>query len=92
MGWVELSRLIVSCKRCPPHHSGSGKSSLLALIQRLYDPLSGRVLVDGLDIKSYDLTRLRQQMAVVSQVGGFQDGGRGWVGWGRWACGVLPAD
>ena len=47
--------------------SGSGKSTLSKLIQRLYQPESGRILVDGFDIKSADLASLRPQIAVVLQ-------------------------
>jgi len=47
--------------------SGSGKSTLSKLIQRLYLPESGRILVDGFDIKSADLASLRPQIAVVLQ-------------------------
>jgi len=47
--------------------SGSGKSTLSKLIQRLYQTESGRILVDGFDIKSADLGSLRQQIAVVLQ-------------------------
>ncbi|UIE38298.1 peptidase domain-containing ABC transporter [Leptodesmis sichuanensis] len=47
--------------------SGSGKSTLSKLIQRLYPVESGRILIDGFDIKSADLASLRQQIGVVLQ-------------------------
>ncbi|OKH35508.1 peptidase C39 [Calothrix sp. HK-06] len=47
--------------------SGSGKSTLSKLLQRLYTIESGRILIDGFDIKSVDLASLRQQIAVVLQ-------------------------
>ncbi|TMO46965.1 type I secretion system permease/ATPase [Pseudoalteromonas ruthenica] len=47
--------------------SGSGKSSLTKLIQRLYLPESGRVLVDGVDLALINPTWLRQQVGVVLQ-------------------------
>src|SRR5258708_34500269 len=47
--------------------SGSGKSSLTTLLQRLYTPESGRVLVDGTDIAMVDPSWLRRQMGVVLQ-------------------------
>ncbi|KAM6589468.1 hypothetical protein CsatA_012073 [Cannabis sativa] len=47
--------------------SGSGKSTVIGLIERFYDPLKGSILVDGLDIKDYDLRKLRSQIALVSQ-------------------------
>ncbi len=47
--------------------SGSGKSTLSKLIQRLYQSESGRILIDGFDIKSADLASLRPQIAVVLQ-------------------------
>jgi len=47
--------------------SGSGKSTLSKLVQRLYPVESGRILVDGFDIKTADLASLRQQIGVVLQ-------------------------
>ncbi|MDJ0616435.1 MAG: type I secretion system permease/ATPase [Calothrix sp. MO_192.B10] len=47
--------------------SGSGKSTLSKLLQRLYQIESGRILIDGFDIKSADLASLRQQIGVVLQ-------------------------
>jgi ATP-binding cassette subfamily B protein len=47
--------------------SGSGKSTLVSLILRLYDPVEGRILIDGQDIREYTLDSLRQQISVVLQ-------------------------
>ncbi len=47
--------------------SGGGKSTLLSLIPRFYDPGSGRVLLDGTDLRDYRLGDLRRQMALVDQ-------------------------
>ena len=47
--------------------SGSGKSTLISLLLRLYDIDSGKILVDGMDIKEYTLDSLREQFALVSQ-------------------------
>lgn len=47
--------------------SGSGKSTLSKLLQRLYPSESGRILIDGFDLKSADLASLRQQIGVVLQ-------------------------
>jgi ATP-binding cassette subfamily B protein len=47
--------------------SGAGKSTLVGLLLRLYEPESGRILVDGQDVRQCDLHQLRGQMAVVPQ-------------------------
>ena len=51
-------------------HTGSGKTTTLALLQRLRDPQEGRITVDGHDIRDLKLASLRGSMAVV-----FQDAG-----------------
>ena len=47
--------------------TGSGKSTLISLISRLYDPSEGEVLVGGRNVKEYDLTSLRSAVSVVLQ-------------------------
>ncbi|KAL8150536.1 hypothetical protein V2J09_020344 [Rumex salicifolius] len=47
--------------------SGSGKSSILSLILRFYDPTSGKILVDGKDIKKMKLKPLRKHIGLVQQ-------------------------
>ena len=47
--------------------TGSGKSSLVSLIPRFYDPAEGRVLVDGIDVKAYDPSELRDKVTVCLQ-------------------------
>nr|CDS21223.1 multidrug resistance protein 1 [Echinococcus granulosus] len=47
--------------------SGSGKSTLVQLLQRLYDPDSGRITVDGVDLRDLDLAWWRSCLGVVSQ-------------------------
>ncbi|KAL1163169.1 hypothetical protein V6Z11_A07G251400 [Gossypium hirsutum] len=47
--------------------SGSGKSTVISLIERFYDPVKGVVKIDGRDIKSYNLRSLRKHIALVSQ-------------------------
>jgi ATP-binding cassette subfamily B protein/subfamily B ATP-binding cassette protein MsbA len=47
--------------------SGAGKSSIVDVLIGLYDPTSGGVLIDGLDLRSYSLERWRSQLGVVSQ-------------------------
>ncbi|KAL1792862.1 hypothetical protein ACET3X_009369 [Alternaria dauci] len=47
--------------------SGSGKSTVMQLLERFYDPTSGGVLVDDVDLKDYNLQDYRSQLAIVSQ-------------------------
>jgi ABC-type multidrug transport system fused ATPase/permease subunit len=47
--------------------SGAGKTTIVSLLLRFYDPDSGRVLIDGRDARDYPLRRLRDQMAIVPQ-------------------------
>ncbi|CAL9064219.1 putative multidrug resistance protein [Musa acuminata AAA Group] len=47
--------------------SGSGKSTVIGLIERFYDPLKGSVKIDGRDIKSYNLRSLRRHIGMVGQ-------------------------
>lgn len=48
-------------------HTGSGKSSLVSLIPRFYDPSVGTVRIDGVDVRDYKLHELRRQIAYVLQ-------------------------
>ncbi|MGC1307864.1 MAG: heterocyst formation ABC transporter subunit HepA [Phormidesmis sp.] len=47
--------------------SGAGKTTLADLLPRFYDPTRGRVLIDGVDLRSLKINSLRQRMAIVSQ-------------------------
>ncbi len=47
--------------------TGSGKSTLVSLISRFYDPTAGRVLIDGIDARDWPLTTLRSQVCIVAQ-------------------------
>lgn len=47
--------------------TGAGKSSILSLLFRFYDPVSGRILLDGVDIRRVRLASLRRHMAIVLQ-------------------------
>ncbi|MHA1582835.1 MAG: ABC transporter ATP-binding protein [Candidatus Baldrarchaeia archaeon] len=47
--------------------TGSGKTTLVKLISRLYDVTSGRILIDGIDIRKYDLKSLREQISYIEQ-------------------------
>jgi ATP-binding cassette subfamily B protein len=47
--------------------NGAGKTTLIKLLARLYDPTEGRILLDGVDLRDYDLQSLRQEMGVIFQ-------------------------
>ncbi|HEV2213601.1 MAG TPA: ATP-binding cassette domain-containing protein, partial [Gammaproteobacteria bacterium] len=47
--------------------SGSGKSTLVSLVPRFYDPTAGAILLDGHDLREYQLRNLREHIAMVSQ-------------------------
>ena len=47
--------------------NGAGKTTLVKLLLRLYDPTAGRILLDGTDLRDYDLDELRRQMGVIFQ-------------------------
>lgn len=47
--------------------TGSGKSTLTQLINRTYDATRGRILIDGVDVREWDLARLRSQIAKIEQ-------------------------
>jgi ATP-binding cassette subfamily B protein len=48
-------------------HTGAGKSSIARLIARFYEFQEGRILLDGRDIRTFDLNRYRRQLGIVSQ-------------------------
>src|SRR4029078_11706001 len=47
--------------------NGAGKTTLVKLLARLYDPTEGRILLDGFDLREYDLSELRTQVGVIFQ-------------------------
>jgi ATP-binding cassette subfamily B protein len=49
-------------------HTGAGKTSIGRLIARFYEFQEGEILIDGVDIRKFDLVNLRRQMGIVSQV------------------------
>jgi ATP-binding cassette, subfamily B, bacterial len=48
-------------------HNGAGKTTIVKLLLRLYDPTAGRILLDGVDLREFDPTDLRREMAVIFQ-------------------------
>jgi ATP-binding cassette subfamily B protein len=70
------SRLVLDkvCMRIEPGErlaligeNGQGKSTLVKLLTRLYDPISGRILLDGVDLREYNLEDLYTQIGVIFQ-------------------------
>ena len=47
--------------------NGAGKTTLVKLLARLYDPTAGRILLDGVDLREYDVDDLRQEIGVIFQ-------------------------
>jgi ABC-type multidrug transport system fused ATPase/permease subunit len=47
--------------------SGCGKSTIIQLLLRFYEPNEGSILVDGVDLKEYDINALRRHFGIVSQ-------------------------
>ncbi|CAN6345983.1 unnamed protein product [Urochloa humidicola] len=73
--------------------SGCGKSTIIALLERFYDPDSGMVTLDGVDIKSLRVSWLRQQMGLVSQEPVlFNDTIRANIAYGRQQGGDIAGD
>jgi ATP-binding cassette subfamily B protein len=48
-------------------HNGAGKTTIIKLLLRLYDPIAGRILLDGVDLRDYELNELRREMGVIFQ-------------------------
>ncbi|KAF8945465.1 Multidrug resistance protein 1 [Haplosporangium gracile] len=48
-------------------HSGSGKSTIIGLVERFYDPSSGIITIDGIEIKDFNIRHLRDNIGLVSQ-------------------------
>jgi len=63
----------LSCTLAPCHsvalvgHNGAGKTTIVKLLLRLYDPTSGRITLDGVDLRDYDIADLRREMGVIFQ-------------------------
>jgi len=47
--------------------NGAGKTTLVKLLARLYEPTEGRILLDGVDLKEYDLQHLRKEIGIIFQ-------------------------
>ena len=69
---AEMLHFLTACIRygvsvCIAGSTGSGKSSLINLVPRFYDTSQGQVLVDGVDVRDYDLKALRDKIGYVPQ-------------------------
>src|SRR5262245_26394747 len=66
---VQGMRLVIPprCLTAIAGRSGSGKTTLLRLINRLYDPQSGQVLIDGADVREFTVSSLRSTVVLVPQ-------------------------
>ena len=47
--------------------NGAGKTTLVKLLARLYDPTEGRILLDGIDLREYDIMDLRRNTGIIFQ-------------------------
>ena len=47
--------------------NGAGKTTLVKLLARLYDPTAGAILLDGVDLREYDVDSLRKEIGVIFQ-------------------------
>jgi ATP-binding cassette subfamily B protein len=47
--------------------NGAGKTTLVKLLARLYDPTEGRILLDGIDLREYDILQLRKHIGIIFQ-------------------------
>lgn len=64
----ELSFKINKCEKIAlVGHSGGGKSTIINLIPRFYDVTNGEILIDGINIKNYDINSLRNNISIVLQ-------------------------
>ena len=60
-------KISVSSKIALVGHSGCGKSTTANLLLRLYELTGGKLLIDGIDIKDYNIRELRKQIGIVMQ-------------------------
>jgi ATP-binding cassette subfamily B protein len=48
-------------------HTGAGKTTLISLLMRFYEPQKGRILIDGIDLRDYDKSELRSAIGIIQQ-------------------------